>query len=115
MVLAPEEKENCYMIKEILSQGSVFKDLCSKFVEANYSIKDGVFPVKNWNKIVICASGSSKNAGEIANISADGILLSNKIDTIPSIIGVCTPFEVLEANSPEMKDTIFQMEEANVI
>ena len=66
MALSSAEKENCYMIKEILSQGIVFKDLCSKFVEKNYNIKDNIFPMNRWNKIVICASGSSKNTGEIA-------------------------------------------------
>ncbi|MCQ2958007.1 MAG: SIS domain-containing protein [Candidatus Gastranaerophilales bacterium] len=66
MALTSTKNENSYLFKEIMEQGKVFKDLCSKFIDANYNIKEDVFPVKNWNKIVICASGSSKNAGEIS-------------------------------------------------
>ena len=54
------------MLKEILEQKDVFKTLCSKFFDEKFNINSKEFPLKKWNRIIICASGSSKNAGEIA-------------------------------------------------
>ena len=55
-----------FMLKEILEQKDVFKALCGKFFDENNNLKLKEFPIKKWNRIIICASGSSKNAGEIA-------------------------------------------------
>ncbi|MDD3593788.1 MAG: SIS domain-containing protein [Candidatus Gastranaerophilales bacterium] len=53
------------MLKETLEQEKVFKDLVSKYFDTDFNITTKDFPLKKWDKIVICASGSSKNAGEI--------------------------------------------------
>ena len=55
-----------FMLEEILEQKEVFTSLCKKFFDENLNINLRDFPVKKWNRIIICASGSSKNAGEIA-------------------------------------------------
>ena len=55
-----------FMLTEIFEQKEVFKTLCEKFFDEKYNINTKVFPIKKWNRIIICASGSSKNAGEIA-------------------------------------------------
>ena len=55
-----------FMLTEILEQKEVFQTLCEKFFDENYNINTKEFPIKKWNRIIICASGSSKNAGEIA-------------------------------------------------
>jgi len=54
------------MFSEIQEQKEVFRTLCSKFFDKELNINSTDFPLKKWNRIVICASGSSKNAGEIA-------------------------------------------------
>lgn len=55
-----------FMLKEIMEQKEVFKNLCEKFFDKNNNINLKEFPIKKWNRIIICASGSSKNAGEIS-------------------------------------------------
>ena len=55
-----------FMLKEILEQKEVFKSLCEKFLDKDFRLNLKEFPIKKWNRIIICASGSSKNAGEIA-------------------------------------------------
>lgn len=62
-----------FMLEEIFEQKEVFKKLAKEFFDSNLKIKADVFPLKKWNKIVICASGSSKNAGEIAKYLIEGI------------------------------------------
>ena len=62
-----------FMLEEIFEQKEVFKKLAKEFFDSNLKIKANVFPLKKWNKIVICASGSSKNAGEIAKYLIEGM------------------------------------------
>lgn len=61
------------MYREILEQKDVFKTLCDKYIDENYNINLDEFPVDNYNRIIICASGSSKNAGEIAKHVIEGL------------------------------------------
>ena len=62
-----------FMLEEIFEQKDVFKKLAANFFYEDLKIKAKDFPLKKWNKIVICASGSSKNAGEIAKYLIEGM------------------------------------------
>ncbi len=62
-----------FMLEEILEQKEVFQKLANDFFCSDLKIKTKAFPLKKWNKIVICASGSSKNAGEIAKYLIEGM------------------------------------------
>ena len=63
-----------FMLKEILEQKEVFKSLCDKFFDEKLNIISKEFPLKNWDRIIICASGSSKNAGEIAKYIIESLV-----------------------------------------
>ncbi len=62
-----------FMNKEILEQKEVFQTLCAKYFDKDLNINADEFPLEKWNKIVICASGSSKHAGEIAKYFIEAI------------------------------------------
>ena len=62
-----------FMLEEILEQKIVFNKLAAKFFANDLKIEIKDFPLKKWDKIVICASGSSKNAGEIAKYLIEGM------------------------------------------
>ena len=62
-----------FMLKEILEQKEVFRTLCLKFFDKDGNIFTQNLPLKKWNRVVICASGSSKNAGEIAKYVIEGL------------------------------------------
>lgn len=66
-------KKEFFMQKEILEQKAVFKTLIDKFFNSELQIDTKEFPIKNWKRIVICASGSSKHAGEIAKYFIEAI------------------------------------------
>ena len=61
------------MLSEILEQKKVFESLCAKFFDKDFKILSNDLPIKNWNRVVICASGSSKNTGEIAKYFIEGL------------------------------------------
>ncbi len=61
------------MLSEILEQKPVFKTLCEKFFDKDLNIIADDLPMENWNRVVIAASGSSKNTGEIAKYFIENI------------------------------------------
>lgn len=66
-------KKSYFMLQEILEQKDVFAALVSKFFDKELNINIDDFPVQKWDKITICASGSSKNAAEIAKYFIEDI------------------------------------------
>lgn len=92
-------KKEFNMLKEILEQKAVFKELCAKFFDEKLNIITKEFPIKKWRRIVICASGSSKNAGEIAKYFIE------EICNIPC--GVEYASEYAHRQAPLDKDDLF--------
>lgn len=54
------------MYKEILEQPNVLKALSERFFDADLNIKEIDIPLRKFERIYICASGTSKNAADIA-------------------------------------------------
>lgn len=61
------------MLNEIFEQKKVFETLCQKFFDKDLNIITDELPLDKYSRIVICASGSSKHAGEIAKYFIEGI------------------------------------------
>jgi glucosamine--fructose-6-phosphate aminotransferase (isomerizing) len=54
------------MCKEIFQQPQIIKALSDRFFDSDLNIKEVDIPIKKFEKIYICASGTSKNAADIA-------------------------------------------------
>jgi len=65
--------EDYFMYKEIMSQKDVFKALNAKYFDENLNINKADFPLGKYDRIIICASGSSNHAADIAKFFIEDI------------------------------------------
>lgn len=80
------QKQDYSMLHEIMEQPEILKKLSERFFDSNFNIKEIDIPVKAFSRICICASGSSKNVGEIIKYFIE------KLTCIPVIVEYASEF-----------------------